>query len=169
MRTMPAAATRTQLATIIAVPPPGSPRPSAKLLLRIYLAIAALLTLAQVVGCASLQGQKANAEDLQATVEAFNSSVRWGDFRTASAMIPDRDQDKFWEDAETFKQNTRIANLEIRTVKIEGLNGRAHIAFTYYRLSDPSFRSLVLHQTWRFDPDRHAWLVEDSQLHRLLP
>lgn len=124
-----------------------------------------------LTGCVTLRGQKPNAEDLGETVEAFNSSVRWGDFQTASAMIPDQAQDIFWEDAETFLQNTRIAKMEIRSVKVddETATGTAQISFTYYRLNDPSFRTLLLHQKWRFDQDRQAWLVEDSEIYRLLP
>lgn len=136
----------------------------------LMLAMGAILSIA-LTGCVTLQGQKANAEDLQETVNAFNAAVRWGDFKTASAMIPDPAQDVFWEDAELFLQNTRIAKMEIRSVKVdEGAEtGTAHVSFTYYRLNDPSFRTLLLHQRWRFDPDRHAWLVEDAQIYRLLP
>lgn len=131
--------------------------------------LAMVLVLISITGCAAWQKQKPNQGDLAESVDSFATALRWGDYQTAAVFILPEDESTFWEDAEELIHSIRIAKMEIRSVKVNDKKGTAHISCTYYRLDDPRFQTVLLHQKWHYDDNMKAWQVIDSEIYKLLP
>lgn len=122
--------------------------------------VAVLLALCLLAGCAT---QKSKRDLLEATLESYAATIRWGNFEDAAAFV----------DPQTLKVHP-LTSLDLeryRQVRISGYNaqpprpaGDNEVALTAEVVltnnNTQSVRSVLDHQRWRYDEkSRHWWLV----------
>ena len=93
--------------------------------------------------CASTGGardEKKLMEALKASVEAYNSAIRWEDYTEAAAFVPADKKEQFWAETDRFKGKVRIVDFQVREVTPgeKGHKGTAIIYFQYWRLASPT-------------------------------
>ncbi len=116
--------------------------------------------------CASTgtHDEKKLMEALKASVEAYNSAIRWEDYSEAAAFVPADKKELFWTEADRFKGKIRIIDYQIREVTPEekGHKGTAIIYFQYWRVASPTVLTLTISQKWFFMPKEKVWKVADD-------
>ena len=123
------------------------------------------------VSCGSVGGKKNTSETLGAAVEAFNNAVRWEEFRSASQLLSAAERDEFWEIVDQMQKRIRLMDFEVRDISIEEdkFTGSAVLRYRYYSPTDPSVRTKMLHQKFRYLEKQKAWQVTHHDLNMLLP
>jgi hypothetical protein len=123
-----------------------------------------------LAGCSGSKGQSKGEEGLISAVEGFNSTLRWEDYRLASAWIPQNDKELFWGIADLFQGRLRIMDSQIREISIApgGTSGNVVISFRFYFTSNPTLVTRTIHQKWVFSEERKSWLVTRHDLEGLL-
>lgn len=131
--------------------------------LRIILSLLLALT---TVSCAGLGGDsdKKKAENFKAAVDAFNTSFRWEDFKTASAFIVPEKKEKYWTAVDLFKGKIRLFDFQIRETYLDeqNLTGTAIIYFQYYRTDAPNLKTVNFTQKWAYSEKDKLWKVTKS-------
>ena len=122
--------------------------------------------------CASTGGvrdEKKLMEALKASVEAYNSAIRWEDYTEAAAFVPADKKEQFWAETDRFKGKVRIVDFQVREVTPgeKGHKGTAIIYFQYWRLASPTVQTLTISQKWFFIDKEKAWKVAESGFGRL--
>jgi hypothetical protein len=116
--------------------------------------------------CAStgVHDEKKLLEALKASVEAFNTAVRWEDYTEAAAFVTADKKEQFWAETDKFKGKVRIVDFQVREVNPEekGHRGTAIIRFQYWRLASPTVLTLTISQKWFFIDKEKAWKVAES-------
>lgn len=119
-----------------------------------------VLTGALLAGCAT---QK-RSSTLTTTLEAYGSTLRWGDFQTASKFIDPKvlKKDPLSElDMARYKQ-VRISDYDSGSgpVPIDDTHVQQVVHIGLINIHTQVERSLIDRQTWRYDEkDQHWWLT----------
>jgi hypothetical protein len=137
---------------------------------RAFLLVAVLLFCS--VSCATSRSveTKNSPEGLMAVVKAFNTSFRWGEYRSAAAFVPMSQQARFWDRMDLFSRKLRIADFEIRqaNTEIAGSTGAAIISYRFYTTSDPKLQTKTIEQKWYHQEKEKTWKVVDDGFDALL-
>jgi len=119
--------------------------------------VALMLALCLLAGCA---GQKSKGDLLEATLESYASTIRWGNFEDAAAFV----------DPETLKAHplTTLDLERYRQLRISGYNAQparsvgtnevtvvAEVVLT--NNNTQSVRSVLDRQRWRYDEKAKRW------------
>lgn len=122
------------------------------------------------LSCASYGSQKNSPQGLSTALKAFNTTIRWGDYKTAAAFFPPAQQARFWEIAEEFTRKVRIVDFEIRQgfIEPESQTGIGILSFRYYYTNDPNLRTRTIQQKWVYLDQPKGWRVSDDGLAGLL-
>jgi hypothetical protein len=130
-----------------------------------------------LVSCAALGstfgggGQKKDTEALTASVEAFNNAIRWEEYRAASALLAPSKRDEFWDLTDKIQKYIRIMDFEIRDVNLgeDELSGKAVLRYRYYSPNNPTIKTKMVHQKFRFLEKEKAWQITRHDLDLLVP
>lgn len=122
------------------------------------------------LSCVSYGSQKNSPEGLGVALKAFNTTIRWGDYKTAAAFFPPAQQARFWQTAEEFSRKVRIVDFEIRQgfIEPESQTGIGILSFRYYYTNDPNLRTRTIQQKWVYRDQPKGWRVSDDGLADLL-
>ena len=116
--------------------------------------------------CASTgtHDEKKLMEALKASVEAFNSAIRWEDYAAAAAFVPADKKELFWTEVDRFKGKIRIIDYQIREVTPEekGHRATAIIYFQYWRVASPTVQTVTISQKWFYMRKEKVWKVADN-------
>lgn len=128
--------------------------------MRRVLSLIVIATLLVLAGCASQN----RADMLNTTLTAYASTVRWGDFQSATIFL----------DPKTRADHTPSA-LDLARYKLVQVSGydagngpvpdgenqvRQIVHINLINISSQSERSIIDHQTWRYDETtKHWWLT----------
>jgi hypothetical protein len=119
-----------------------------------------------VASCASTGGgQEKKLEDsLKLSVEAFNSSFRWEDYKEASAFVPPDKKEQFWAEVDKFKGKIRIVEYNIREVELRDKSSSAStlLQFQFWRLESPTLQTVTFTQKWYYTEKDKLWKVSHS-------
>ena len=128
------------------------------------------LVLPIFVSCSTFSEKKNDESHLAQNIEAFNSALRWEEYKLAAAMLPPHLQDEFWRQADAVQGHMRIMDFEIRNILLEqgGFYGTAMLRFRYYYRNDPQVRTKTLRQQWRFLEKEKTWQVVQFNLDELM-
>lgn len=129
-----------------------------------------LLVAAGLVSCGTLGGGSKGKELLADSVEAFNRSFKWEDYKTASVFIGFGQKEQFWREVDRFKGKIRITDFQIREIDhVENAaTGAAILCMQYYSTSAPTLESVTFSQNWYYSEKDKAWLVKDSGFQTIL-
>jgi len=123
-----------------------------------------------VSSCATLAKNKDNRKELTAAVEGFNTALRWGEFKLASAFIPPTMQEQFWRQADMMEGRIRLTKYDIRHITW-GAGSRPSpviIRYRYYYTDDPKLKTETVRQVWRYSEETGNWQVTRSGLEALI-
>jgi hypothetical protein len=128
--------------------------------MRRLLTLLALLTTLLLAGCASDQRNLA----LTTTLNAYANALRWGDFQTALQFV---DPKVRAEHPPTSLEMARYAQFKVSDYDdgqgpmANGENEVRQIAqIGVVNIHTQAERTIVDHQTWRYDPEKkHWWLM----------
>lgn len=128
-------------------------------MLRIFkiLAVTSLLALA---GCATQN----RSDTLTTTLTAYASALRWGDFQSAAIFMDPKtraDQLPSALDLARYKQ-VRVSEYDAGNGPVPAGNDQVQqlVHINLINLNTQSERSIVDHQTWRYDEaTKHWWLT----------
>lgn len=122
-----------------------------------------------IVGLASSCGTFTSKEDkeresLKNSVEAFNSSFRWEDYKSASAFVNPDQKELFWAEVDKFKGKIHLVEFQVREIdwKEKAPTATAIIYFQYYRPDAPTLETVTFTQKWYFSEKDKHWLVGQS-------
>ncbi|MGA2401399.1 MAG: hypothetical protein ABSG91_06805 [Syntrophobacteraceae bacterium] len=125
-----------------------------------------ILLLALVpASCASTGGsEKKSLESLKASVDAFNSTLRWEDYTSAAAFVPADKKEQFWAYADRFKGKIHIIDYQVREVAHmeKSRSATAIVFFQYWRTDSPTVRTVNISQKWYYDEKDKVWKVYNS-------
>ncbi|MBP8646318.1 MAG: hypothetical protein KBH99_09390 [Syntrophobacteraceae bacterium] len=127
-----------------------------------------MLSLTILCACSGI-GKKRGEENLQNIVAAFNSAVRWSDFKTASNFIPPSQRQPFWDLTDEIARSVRILDFQVREVSVLEKSGenRVTVRYLYYYTDDPNIKTKNLQQHWTFSPGERSWFVMEHNLQNL--
>jgi hypothetical protein len=133
----------------------------------ITLALACLFLVAGLMSsCASLGSnkQEKQRETLKATVEAFNSSFRWEDYKSASVFINPDKKELFWTEVDKFKRKIHLVEFQIRDIDWNEKTpvATAILYFQYYRTDAPTLVSVSFSQKWYYSEKDNCWRLGQS-------
>lgn len=128
------------------------------------------LVLPILISCSTFSEKKNDESHLAQNIEAFNSALRWEEYKIAAAMLPPHLLDEFWRQADAVQGHMRIMDFEIRNILLEqgGFYGTAMLRFRYYYRNDPQVRTKTLRQQWRFLEKEKKWQVVQFNLDELM-
>lgn len=132
-----------------------------------YLAVVPVIFIFGLVGgCAALNKSKNNVKELASAVEAFNTALRWGDFKQASVFVAPASQEKFWQQSDKLEGRMRLTEYDIRYINWQST---AHfvpvtIRYRYYFTNDPNLETETVTQIWSYSEEMQHWLITQSGL-----
>ena len=129
------------------------------------------LVLPLLLSCSTFGDKKNDDKSLVEHIEAFNSALRWEDFKIAASVIPPQSQEEFWRLADKMQGRVRIMDFQIRNVSMEpgSQSWTAILRFRYYYTDDPHVRTKTLRQRWRFLEKEEVWQLVQFDLMELMP
>lgn len=129
---------------------------------RIVVTVLAALALASCGGFSSSSEKK--EKELNASVEAFNSSFRWEDYKSASRFVDVDKKELFWAEVDKFKGKIRLVDFQIREVEQDqqAKKGTAILYYQYYRTDSPSLQTVTFTQKWYFSEKDKGWKLWQS-------
>jgi hypothetical protein len=116
----------------------------------------AILVVAALAGCAGGFTRKGR---LDATLQAYESSIRWSQFDAASgfeakedAAVPDR------------LQHIRVTSYDVLQSTLADDKERAQqtVQIRYYDTDDMRERVTIDHQDWRYDAAKKKWVLHSG-------
>ncbi len=119
-----------------------------------------LLCLLLLAGCAD----KKRSDDLTTTLSAYGSTLRWGDFRSATQFIDPKIRETHPLsdlDMARYKQ-VRVTEYDdgAGPVPVGEFEVQQTARISVVNIHTQSERSLVDHQTWHYDEkNKHWWLT----------
>jgi hypothetical protein len=148
------------------------PRKASKIKLQIPVILLLALVLA---ACASLENDdKKMPETLKASVETFNSDVKWEDYSAALAFVPADKKEQFWAVMDRLKGKIRIIEFQIREVdnpdkkqdkkEHKQSSGNATLTCQYWRTDSPILQTVCICQKWYYIEKEKIWKVQESGL-----
>jgi len=130
------------------------------------LCLCLILTISlMLASCASTGGpDKKQAQSLAASVDLFNSSFRWEDYKAAASFVPVDRREAFWSEVDKFKDKIRLTEYEIREVEFlgKGPQASAIVRFQFWRLESPLLENASFTQKWLYNEKDKHWRVIDS-------
>ncbi|MCK8604014.1 hypothetical protein [Desulfoferrobacter suflitae] len=119
-----------------------------------------------VAGCAALNKNKNNVKELASAIEAFNTALRWGDFKQAAVFVAPAYQEKFWRQSDKLEGRMRLTEYDIRHINWQST---AHsvpviIRYRYYFTNDPNLKTETVTQIWSYSEKMQNWLITQSGL-----
>jgi|WetSurMetagenome_2_1015567.scaffolds.fasta_scaffold159099_1 hypothetical protein len=128
---------------------------------RIFRVTVVLLAVAIVGGCSTFGNPKFNEKDFSEMVDAFNTALRWRDFKSASAFVLPEVQEEFWQMVDSMDKRVRLTEYEVRNVawNDKGQPVSVFIRYQYFFMSNPELRSKTIHQEWVYDERISNWQI----------
>ncbi|HOV87568.1 MAG TPA: hypothetical protein PLM79_14495 [Syntrophobacteraceae bacterium] len=132
----------------------------------VFFALAVMIPLS----CSSVSKQKGEQEDLQEIADAFNSAVRWSDFKTACGFVLPPRKQAFWDQMDEMSNTVRIMDFQIREVSVPQKKNRGTVIlrYRYYHMDSPNMRTKNLQQHWIFSEQEKSWFVAEHNLQSLM-
>lgn len=134
------------------------------------------LFLLALASCSSLGGgeSKKDQEALLASVDVFNSAIRWGDSRQAALWIIPQLQDYFWTLTDELQDHVRIMDYEVRHISSIATADKQPSAeiilrYRYYHTNDPHLQTRTIHERWKYSEKEKVWQLVQHDLQQLLP
>lgn len=139
-------------------------------LLRIALTAWTAAAVALAGGCAGLGGGKHSKKDLSTAVEAFNTALRWGDFKSAAGFVAAEELENFWRRMDSIERRVRLTDYEVRNIawNDRGQPISVYIRYRYFFMNNPELRAKTIHQHWVYDQRVQAWQIAAAGLEPLL-
>lgn len=108
--------------------------------------------------------QDKKKEVLAASVEAFNSSFRWEDYKSASVWIDPERKELFWDEVDKFKGKIHLTDFQIRDIAFSEKTpvATAIVYFQYYRTDSPTLVTVNFPQKWFFSEKDKCWRLGQS-------
>jgi len=111
-------------------------------------------------GCSTVS-DKHKAMTLNTTIRAYESTIRWADFDTASGFI---DRDKVEDpgpDPEVLK-GIKVTSYQSTIVNVseDGTEAEVIASIRYYNDRRMSVVDLTDHQVWHYDEELKRWFLE---------
>ncbi|MHB1272905.1 MAG: hypothetical protein ACYCZD_09095 [Rhodanobacter sp.] len=128
--------------------------------MRRILGILALLSVLLLAGCATQN----RSDTLTATLTAYGSTLRWGDFQSAALFIDPKIRAAHPLsdlDLARYKQ-VRVTEYDSGSgpVPLDDLDVQQTARISLVNIHTQSERTIVDHQTWHYDEKtRHWWLI----------
>jgi hypothetical protein len=145
--------------------------PKPKTLLTVSCIGLALLVLSS---CSSLgRDSKKDEKTLLVAVDAFNTSVRWGDAKDASVWVIPQLHDYFWTLTDELHARIRIMDFEVRQVSSISASdmeptSEVILRYRFYHTDDPHLQSQTIHERWRYFEKEKGWQLIQHDLQGLL-
>jgi len=140
---------------------------SCKMLLRSMLL---LVVVFPFFACSTFGDKKKSMRDFSAAVEGFNTALRWGEYKMASAFVSPNLQEQFWRQADIMEKSIRLTDYDIRNVST-GTAGESFpviIRFHYYITNDPHLQTQTVRQQWFYSEEAESWMITQSGLEALV-
>lgn len=119
--------------------------------------------------CSTLGGKKNDMKNLTKAVEAFNTALRWGDFKMASALVAPALQEQFWQQSDILEKNIRLTEYDIRNISMaaEGQSTPVIVRYRYYYTNNPQLRTVTVRQDWHYSEVAEGWQLTHTGLDAL--
>jgi hypothetical protein len=116
--------------------------------------------------CSTLTGREANKDNFTSAVEAFNTALRWGDYKLAAAFVAADEQELFWRYSDLMEGRIRITNYDIRQLVWDGTDGPipVFVKYQYFFMHDPHLQNRTIRQQWLYSEQAKGWQVTQSGL-----
>jgi hypothetical protein len=121
--------------------------------------------------CATLRGDKNDAENLLACVEVFNSNLKWQDYKEASVFLPPAMQESFWKETDDLQGKVRMMDYQIRNIAMEkdGQAATVLLRYRFFYTNDPYVQTKMVRQQWRYLEPEKAWQIVNYDLQCMMP
>ena len=123
-----------------------------------------LLIIFPAFACSTLSGSQASQDSLTSAVEAFNTALRWGEYKLAAALVTADEQERFWSFSDLVEGRIRITNYEVRQVVWDSASGTipVFVKFQYFFMHDPHLQTRTIRQQWRYSEQAKGWQAAES-------
>lgn len=120
--------------------------------------------------CSTFGDKKENMKNFIAAVEGFNTALRWGDYKMASAFVSPSLQEQFWQQADIMEKKIRLTDYDIRNVAMAktGNSFPVIIRFHYYITNDPQLQTQTVRQQWSYSQEAESWMITQCGLEALV-
>ena len=121
-----------------------------------------IVTSALIAGCGA--AAQPASEGLSETITAFNDSVRWERFETASDAIPLKERTQFIDDMDERAHEVKITEYDIVRVEPHGQHeAKVQIKMSWYKSSEGTVHETYAKQTW--EQRGKSWMmVEETRV-----
>lgn len=122
-----------------------------------------------VSGCATLGGNKDDAEALMNAADKFNKDLRWEEYKAASHWVAPATKMAFWNCVDKVQGQMRIMEYDIRDAYLE--DKRSGVVIVRYRLyfkNNPQLQVKTLRQEWVFSDKERSWTVDGTVLEKIV-
>ena len=119
-----------------------------------------LILLSMLFTSCSTVNDKKKAMTLQTTIRAYESSIRWADFESASSFINPDVVDEPGPDPSVLK-GIKVTSYESTIIGVseDGTEARVVAEISYYNDQRMSVIDLTDQQTWRYDAEVKRWYL----------
>lgn len=127
------------------------------------------LAAVSVPGCATLGGNKDDAEALMNAADKFNKDLRWEEYKAASLWVAPATKMAFWNCVDKVQGQMRIMEYDIRDAYLE--DKRSGVVIVRYRLyfkNNPQLQVKTLRQEWVFSDKERSWTVDGTVLEKIV-
>ena len=126
--------------------------------------IAGLVASCGALGLSSSSKQEKKKESLALSVEAFNTSFRWEDYKSASVWINPEQKELFWAEVDKYKRKIHLAEFQIRDIDFDEKKpmATAIVSFQYYKTNAPILVTVTFPQKWYFSETEKCWRLSQS-------
>lgn len=124
-----------------------------------------------LTSCTGLGKSRGDEKNFSLAVQGFNSFVRWGEYKQASAWIMPQARSYYWELTDWLGSNVRILDFEVREVSVNEVSqtGMSTVHYRFFYKDDPYIRTKTIEQKWRFQESEKAWQVVQHNLESFVP
>ncbi|MDR3556107.1 MAG: hypothetical protein P4L55_15225 [Syntrophobacteraceae bacterium] len=103
-------------------------------------------------------------KDFVNTYTTFNNALIFEEYNQAAGFVSREYKDAFWSEVDRFKKGLRLAQFELKDMKLDKEKKHATLILTvqYWRTECPTVKTASITQKWQyFDKDK-KWEVNDS-------
>ena len=136
-----------------------------------------LLLALLAVSCAqTTEPNKPSETSLLVGVEAFNSALRWENFKACVGWLAPELREPFWNFADTYPKKIKLLDLQVRNAELkfdaakptEATAADVLVAVRYYGTTDPTVQNKLIHEYWVFNKKDKLWRLSRHDIESLL-
>lgn len=112
------------------------------------------------IGCL-VAGNAVAGGNYEKRLEKYGFAIRWSDFDAANAFVKPIGNDDTWSRAADQYRDVRVADYVVKDSKYQKDPKQVlqTVEILYYRVNNPTIRSLIDRQRWAYDADEKEWYL----------